>query len=395
MGARAPLRLILVGALVGVAVAAGVIVLRGRHAPMVEPGRTLGVLLPEADGRIEEVAMHWVPEMDALMADTYADFLRALPADVGVTIVVASGMPAEARAQLMARLRSIDPSGRLAQRMHLVESPGPITTWSKDRALASTPRTAGGPGWLIAPLEPRKDWVKRHNDWGTVEAIARASGGKYEAHVAPFDFDAGDFAVDRGRIIVDSNLIEKNRRHGATTPALLHDQLSTWFRTPVTVLGQQPGDTPKHHLAMYMTPLQPGVMLVGDPAAARAIVGAEFVPGEVSAETDEPLRADFSDRTVARFARVASELSALGYRVERIPNVPFDDKTYLSYTNAVFDVRDGKRVVYLPVYDLPALDAAARQVYERLGWEVRPVRVRKIYPHHGTIGCLVNVLRRG
>ncbi|MBN2195929.1 MAG: agmatine deiminase family protein [Polyangiaceae bacterium] len=387
-------RAVLLGVLIGVVIAAGLLMLYGRLGPARDPVRLPGTVLPEADGRIAEVAMHWTPEMDALMAETYADFLRALPTDVRVTMIVASGMPEPARTALARRLDAIDPSGALEQRVHLVESAGPITTWSKDRALVATPRAPREPAWLIAPLEPRRNWAKRHNDWKTVQAIADASDGKYRAHVAPFAFDAGDFAVQSGRLIVDSNLIEKNRRLGATTPAALKDQLAAWFHAPVIVLGERPGDTPKHHLAMYMTPLQERLMLVGDPAAAQALVGADFAPGEVSVETETPLRADFSPRTRARFERVAADLAALGYRVERIPNVPFDDKTYLSYTNAVFDVRDGKRFVFMPVYDLPTLDEAAKATYEKLGWEVRPVRVRKVYPHHGTIGCLVNVLAR-
>jgi hypothetical protein len=44
---------------------------------------------------------------------------------------------------------------------------------------------------------------------------------------------------------------------------------------------------------------------------------------------------------------------------------------------------------------VPALDQAAREVYERLGWTVIPVSVRDVYTQHGTIGCLVNVLSRG
>jgi hypothetical protein len=49
----------------------------------------------------------------------------------------------------------------------------------------------------------------------------------------------------------------------------------------------------------------------------------------------------------------------------------------------------------MPTFDLPALDAQARAVYESLGWQVHPVRARGLYPLHGTIGCLVNVLARG
>ena len=113
MSSRAPLRLILAGALLGVAVAVTVLALRGRHAPVVEPDRSLGALLPEADGRIAEVAMHWTVEMDGLVADSYTDFLRALPDDVAVTLVVSSGMPAADRGKLDERLLAIEPKGRL------------------------------------------------------------------------------------------------------------------------------------------------------------------------------------------------------------------------------------------------------------------------------------------
>jgi len=44
---------------------------------------------------------------------------------------------------------------------------------------------------------------------------------------------------------------------------------------------------------------------------------------------------------------------------------------------------------------VPALDAAAREVYEGLGFHVVPVSVRAIYTQHGTIGCMVNVVARG
>lgn len=39
-------------------------------------------------------------------------------------------------------------------------------------------------------------------------------------------------------------------------------------------------------------------------------------------------------------------------------------KTYLSYTNGVFEERDGRRIAYVPVYGMDTLDRAAREVYE-------------------------------
>jgi hypothetical protein len=164
---------------------------------------------------------------------------------------------------------------------------------------------------------------------------------------------------------------------------------------PVQVLGASEGDVPRHHMSMYMAALDGGVALVGDPRAAEGVVGDGYAPGEVDPDTGDPLRADFSEPTVARFDRAVAALSAAGWRVVRIPEVPFLDKTYMAYTNGVYETRGGVRIAWMPTFDLPELDARARAVYEGLGWQVRPVRVRKLYALHGTIGCLVNVLARG
>ena len=67
----------------------------------------------------------------------------------------------------------------------------------------------------------------------------------------------------------------------------------------------------------------------------------------------------------------------------------------MAYTNGVYETRGGARIAWMPTFDLPELDARARDVYSALGWQVRPVRARGRYAWHGTIGCLVNVLARG
>jgi hypothetical protein len=160
------------------------------------------------------------------------------------------------------------------------------------------------------------------------------------------------------------------------------------------VLGEQPGDVPRHHLSMYLTPLTEGVVLLGDPRAGKEIVGEKFAPGEKSPDSGEALVADFSAQTVARYERAAADLARAGFRVTRIPTVPFDDKTYLAYTNGVFETRGAQKVAWVPTFDLPKLDEAALAVYRGLGWEVRPVPSRAAFPFHGTLGCLVNVLAR-
>ncbi len=107
-----------------------------------------------------------------------------------------------------------------------------------------------------------------------------------------------------------------------------------------------------------------------------------------------PLRADFSPETVARFDRAAADLTNAGFRVVRIPTVPFDDKTYFAYTNGVYETRGDRRTAWVPSFGVPRWIRRHAAVYEQLGWSVVPVAVRDVYTQHGTIGCLVNVLSR-
>jgi hypothetical protein len=382
------------GILFGAILALAAIVLAGRRPMKPNAELLVAPILPEADRPIEQVLMHYVPSQDALIDETYTDFLRALPNEAAVVFMVAQGLSADETGILNRRLATIDPSGQLARRTRVVQTPGPITTWSKDRALV-TERPKGQAAWIVAPSEPSRQWQQRYNDWGTVRSFAEASEGEFRAKVAPFDFDAGDFIIDGDTMIVDTNLLEKNRHRGIANSVELRRRLSAWFRTKVLVLGEEPGDTPRHHIAMYMTPLQRGTVLVGDPRLAREIVSDTYRPGEISSDSNDDLQPDFSPEMQARFDQAADALKAAGYQVERIPNLPFDHKTYYSYTNGVFEVRGGERIAYMPIYGHEALDQAARRTYEKLGWTVKPIRVRKVYKYHGTIGCLVNITKRG
>jgi hypothetical protein len=171
--------------------------------------------------------------------------------------------------------------------------------------------------------------------------------------------------------------------------------LAMTFSRKIAFLGERDGDVPRHHLSMYMTPLGGGLVLVGDPRAGRALVGDGYRPGEESPDTGEPLVADFSEAVLARFDRAAKDIAGAGFQVERVPVVPFDDKTYVTYTNGVYETRAGRKIAYVPQYDVKNMDEIAVATYRRLGWETMPIRVRATYRFHGTIGCLCNVLRRG
>ena len=357
------------------------------HAP---PAALSGVAVADDAGPLREVLMHYVPELEASFRPAYRDFLLSLAPETRVMLVVRR----QDRARLDAFLGGLDGSGELARRVRVVEIGRPLGIWSKDRALVLG-GAAGGKIELVVPPRTRPGEGSRPSDWDIVPAVAAALPDELEVRQLPIAFDAGDFAITKTRVLFDANLFARNRARGFRSAEELRGTVKTLLGRDVLMLGSEPGDVPRHHMSMYMALLDGGVALVGDPEAGARLVGRDYSPGESSPETNEPLHADFSPATKARFERAASDLAAAGFRVVRIPTVPFDDKTYFAYTNGVYETRAGRRVAWMPSFGEPAIDHAARDVYERLGWSVVPVDVRGLYAHHGTIGCVVNVLSRG
>jgi hypothetical protein len=398
-GGKSSLRYALLGIALGLAVAVAILlVFSKKKAPPLPPSpkKLAGSVLREDTGSLDEILVHYVPSLEPLIADAYVDFLGTLSPSTRLVVV----LPKEdgAREALDRFLTRVDPTGGLSQRAHVVPVDGPISVWSKDRALVLAPDANAGRAGLVIPVPPDPRWKERANDWHTLEQVAGAIPDRFYVRELPIEFDAGDFDVAGDGVLVDDNLVTKNAKRGVADVGELRHLLEGALARPVVVLGRADGDVPRHHMSMYMAALASGaerVALVGDPREAKAIVGDPFVPGENDPDTGEPLRADFSDAMLARFDRAATALAAAGWKVVRIPEVPFLDKTYMAYTNGVYETRAGARVAWMPTFDLPALNARAKQVYESLGWQVRPVRARILYPYHGTIGCLVNVLARG
>ena len=353
-----------------------------------------GISVADDAGPLREVLMHYVPELEASFRPAYRDFLLSLAHETRVMFVVRR----QDRARLDAFLGSLDGSGDLARRVRIVEIGRPLGIWSKDRALVLGTGTGTGSGGkieLVIPPRTRPGEGSRPSDWDIVPALAAALPEELEVRQLPIAFDAGDFAITKSRVVFDVNLFARNRARGFRSAEELRERVRTLLGRDVLMLGSEPGDVPRHHMSMYMALLDGGVALVGDPEAGARLVGRDYAPGETSPESGEPLRADFSPATEARFERAAKDLAAAGFHVVRIPTVPFDDKTYFAYTNGVYETRAGRRVAWVPSFGEPAIDRAARDVYERLGWSVVPVDVRGLYAHHGTIGCVVNVLARG
>lgn len=68
----------------------------------------------------------------------------------------------------------------------------------------------------------------------------------------------------------------------------------------------------------------------------------------------------------------------------------------MTYNNVLLEREGGKDIVYLPQYGWAALDEAARQAWEGLGYAVRPVGGLAISATYGgSLRCCVKVLARG
>lgn len=376
------------------------LLLRSGRAPTLPPSPrapsaalTAAAVADDA-GPLHEVLMHYVPELEPSFHDTYRDFLLSLAPETRVLFVVRR----QDRARLDAFLAALDGAGALGRRVRVVEIGRPLGIWSKDRALvlgSAAPGEGRAKIELVVPPRTRAGEGSRPADWDIVPAVAAALPDELVVRQLPIAFDAGDFAITRSRVVFDVNLFARNRARGFRSPGELRDRMTTLLGRDVLMLGTEPGDVPRHHMSMYMALLDGNVALVGDPEAGARLVGRDYTPGETSAESGELLRADFSAPTKARFERAAADLAAAGFRVVRIPTVPFDDKTYFAFTNGVYETRGGRRTAWMPSFGVPAIDDAARAVYEGLGWNVIPVSVRSLYAGHGTLGCVVNVLARG
>jgi hypothetical protein len=212
----------------------------------------------------------------------------------------------------------------------------------------------------------------------------------------PYGIEAGNVLIDHASIVLGADI-----RSGASDVEWqrLTELLSISDRTVRVCVQGQP--QPIFHLDLYLTLAGPHaatgkpLALVGSMRQGLAVVGEEDAE-----DLDAGLNA------------VADYLVRAGYMVERLPLVPFrtvrmKKHAHFSYNNCLVEIwrdADGstRRRVTLPAYGngqdsaLDALDRAAVDVWEGLGFEVKIARgefalVAELY---GSVRCMTKVLER-
>jgi hypothetical protein len=335
-----------------------------------------GPVLSEYEGHLRELVIHYEPSAHDIVLPVYRQFLPLLESDVTVYVVAPSVAAFEAVVEAAGPVRA-------ALRPIIVDHP--MTAWSRDRWLA-----LGGSN-VVTLWHPRGEngadlWPERAGDQRVAYDVAKALHPAVRVKKSSLYFDGGDFFADSENVFVMPRLLQRNIQHTVTDRQELVKIFSGELKRRVILLNE----APDHHAAMFMASIGKKTMLVGDPRLGRRYVtpsrALELLPGG----------ADFTAATQQLFDAVAVQGEAAGYTVVRIPTlVSPDGRTFLTYVNSVMDEQGGRRIVYLPFYQgADSLNAVARQTWESLGFEVRPVDSTSTYRHFGSIHCLVNVLSR-
>jgi len=301
-----------------------------------------GPILSECDGRLRAVVVHYEPGAKEIAGPVYRDLLPALPAEVTVHVICPSR-------QAFAELTGL--VGPTRCRLNLIPVNHPITTWSRDRWILLAPSTLFSPRAEAAG----EIWPARAGDERVADDIAAALRSGFVSRRSDLYFDGGDFLADSENVFVAPRILTRNIQHTVRDQAELLDKLAGILKRRVLLLD----GAPDHHVGMYLTAL-PG----------RRVLVAEG----------------------ALFDAVARQCESAGYAVTRLPIVTGNDgRSYLTYNNVLLD----GRTVCLPSYRQPdAPNEAARAVWEKLGYEVKPVDCTSASRHFGSLHCLVNVLRR-
>ena len=347
-----------------------------RTAPRVN---IIGRIAPESGGAIQSMVMQYV-KGSKFVWPVYQQFLGQMPPDVKVYFVCPNQDDFDEIKDTMWSVRC---------KLVPVIVRHEMTVWSRDRWLPMLSPTSDKLLSLLAPRDENQQeiWPQRAGDAHVVSDLAKILQPTVTWRRSDLYFDGGDFLADGPYVFVAPSVLARNLQKTMQSKQDIVAGIRMDLQREPVVLET----APDHHVGMFMMTAGQGRMVVAD-----ITMGQQFFDPNDQTVNALPGGADFTWDTKRRFDSVAAEATARGYRVSRIPVVPASEsKTYLTYVNVILDQRDGKRIVYMPVYERQdAMNAAATKVWESLGYEVRPVDCTTVFQRGGTLHCLVNILQR-
>lgn len=358
--------------------------------------------------------------------------------NAGLISNIVNGLPASARVYIVVNDRDAFTvaSNPWPGRIQFIELPfsNPITIWTQDPFLVLHQTAAPQRITLLTSKE-----FERAGDALMAEEIAEVAG--YELKQSALYFEGGNIVSDSDFVFVGANTIRYNALALQKSEIDVVLDFQQELGRPVLVIGPFP--QPVAHIDMMLTPLGGRRVAVADTSAAIRIAeqALQNDPDSV-AEFEQFCEANFfghpsiktllgsegqkisaprvrgKTRDMIKLSRdiapvldgIANSLEEHGYRVERIPflfggpesrNAPGEETgmqaTYpmLTYNNVLLEVDAGRRRVYLPRYGWPAMDEAAVNVWQGLGFEPRSIDGLTISAMYGgALRCSVKVLEK-
>lgn len=346
------------------------------------------VVLADTGGPIRELLLQFDPDCCYELNSVYHDLLSALPPDVDVLVLCPS---TDAIDEFRVRW------GLLAtahgRRVRLVNAGRPVTMWARDRRIARQDLVTRQPAATFVPQIGPGYTIEQCSDVAIAPLLAYRGllPGLIPVNL---HLEGGNVVSNARHAFVGVDVIGDNLP-GFTSQDDLEHALSDVLGRPSIVIADKHGEPPWCHVDMFLTPVSDDTVLLASPYAAESAIAASgedctrFAEETLGLPSIDDLlnKADDLDAIAATLSR--------RYRVVRMPAIVDPDENWMvTYNNVLMERRDGRRIVYMPIYHLPALDAKAASVWRGLGFEVRPIDVSRIYDLGGAVRCLANVLSR-
>ena len=398
------------------------------------PGAPRATLLPDVGPR---------PQLLAMSVNSAR---RATLRNAGLVTNLVNGLPASTRFLVLTNDRTAFTVARndRPERVRFLDLPfkNPITIWTQDPFLVLT-----GPGEEITLLTSKE--FERADDRMMADAIGRHGG--FRVRPSGLFFEGGNIVSDRDHVLIGANTIRRNALELDVAEPEVVLRFEEELGRGVLVVGPFP--QPIAHIDMMVTPLGGRRVALADAAAGARIAEQALREAPKSVAAFEGWCEDnfFGDPSIREVAgvdgaitapevrgrtaamieksraiaplldKVASSLESHGYRVERIPLLfggPDDDAEegesedradkgrgdehrmraaypMLTYNNVLLEEEAGGSHVYLPRYGWPAMDTAAQEAWQALGFATHPIDGLTISAMYGgALRCAVKVLRR-
>lgn len=363
---------------------------RPGHVHEVREGtRDLGPVqvLDNTRGQIRSVRLQWPDTEDArsrkAQTEMVRDLLTKLDPSVKFEIVAEAGGVRDLQALLeevgLARSGRVEvhPLSLRSTRTEWVQG---MSMWSRDSSVTLT-RAADGREVLLLPRSFRDDGqVDAYLNRRIVQASGVAPASLTRDHPdllirrSTLDFEGGDVVANGRHVMVSVETLKENAQRMNLDPAQVQRLFEADFGREVIPIDPEPD----FHLDLGLGFLDDRTVTVASPALAEGAAPSATVSAEELQVMRDSTRAKGLQE---KYDAAARALEARGYRVVRLPNLAGRDlqSPYLTYQNVLLERYTGKdgrevRKVYLPVYGLPQVDAAARAAYEAEGFQVVEIR---------------------